>query len=106
MFIERLEELMKTKEITEYKLTQELKLSKSAVWNWKQGCQPTADKIIKLADYFEVSTDYLLGRESEIGIVNSNANLSADQAELLQLYNKMNFKDKNQLLGFAKALVY
>ena len=106
MFIKRLEELMEESNISEYKLTQELQLSKSAIWNWKKGCQPSADKVIKLADYFEVSTDYLLGRSDETGIVRSNANLAPDEAELLDLYRQMSFQDKNQLKGFAKALVY
>lgn len=106
MFINILEQLMKENNISEYKLTQELALSKSAIWNWRQGCQPAADKIVKLADYFEVSTDYLLGRESDSGIINTNANLTEDESEIISLYRKMSFQDKNQLRGFAKALVY
>lgn len=106
MFIQRLEELMQEKEISEHKLTQELNLSKSSVWNWKQGSQPGADKILLIANYFEVSTDYLLGRSNDLGIIQTNANLKPDEAELITLYKKLSFQNKNQLIGFAKALAY
>lgn len=104
MFIKRLEELMEGNNISEYKLTQELKLSKSAIWNWKQGCQPSADKIIKIAEYFDVTTDYLLGRESDSGIINTNANLAPMENDVLTLFRKLSKQDQFKALGFLQAL--
>lgn len=62
--------------------------------------------LVKLANFFEVSIDYLLCRENDMGIISLSTELSPDQSELLDLYNKMSFRDRNQLLGFAKGLVY
>lgn len=105
MFISRLEQLMKEANITEYKLTQELSLSKSAIWNWKQGSQPSADKIILIADYFEVSTDYLLGRSNDVGVIEMNVSLTSFQNKLLEVVSKLSRDDQFQVLGFAQALV-
>ena len=53
---------------------------------------------------FEVSTDYLLGRSDDIGLIEIHSELTAKQKELLDLFNRLSVSDKNQLLGFAKAL--
>lgn len=67
--------------------------------------QPPIDILIKIADVLQVSTDYLLGRSNDIGIVEVQQNLTEEQSELLALFDKMSFQEKNQLLGFAKTLV-
>ena len=107
MFAKNLEELMKNNSVNKAKIIKETGITEGAIDGWlKRGSQPTADLLCKLADFFEVTTDYLLGRSNDVGIINTNANLSADEAEILTLYRQMNFQDKNQLKGFAKALVY
>ena len=59
---ERLKELLKEKGITSYKLATDLGISKSVVHYWINGkTTPNADYIIKLALYFSVSSDFLLG---------------------------------------------
>ena len=41
-------------------------LNNSALTKWKKGTsQPSADALKKIADYFEVSVDYLLGRTND-----------------------------------------
>lgn len=39
-----------------------LKMSKGNIASWKNGGNPSVDILKKAADYFNVSTDYLLGR--------------------------------------------
>ncbi len=79
----------------------------ACVSDWEKGnTEPSIAEIIKIADYFNVSADYLLGRENEVGFVEVTPTLTPDQQELIDLYNKMSYRDKNQLLGFAKGLVY
>jgi transcriptional regulator with XRE-family HTH domain len=52
---------MEAKGIKATTLTSELGLPISAVTDWKKGkCKPSTDAVIKLADYFGVTTDYLL----------------------------------------------
>lgn len=106
MFIKRFQELLSETNSTKAKVAEKTNIPLQTICNWfDRGSQPTADKIIKIANYFEVSTDYLLGRSNDIGIIEIQSDLSTDQKELLSLYNRMSVQDKNQLIGFAKALV-
>lgn len=104
MFIQRLEELLAEEKISKYKLSRDLELSKSTIWNWQNGCQPTADKLIKLADYFQVSIDYLVGRSNDIGIIQTNANLSDLQNDLLAAVAKLPMDYQREVLGYAQGL--
>lgn len=61
---ERLQSLMKEDNITAYKLAKDLNISQSVIGYWLKGkTTPNADYIIAIADYFNVCTDYLLGRK-------------------------------------------
>ena len=47
------------------KLATAISMSQQAVAKWESGgASPDPDMLSKIADYFNVSTDYLLGRES------------------------------------------
>ena len=57
----------KDKKITQEQLAEKLNISKNAVSKWERGATtPTADKIVLLAKFFEVSSDYILGLEKHL----------------------------------------
>ena len=61
-FPQRLRQLRKEKGITQEVLGQYLHYNHTAVANYESGRnQPSFDDLLKLADYFDVSTDFLLG---------------------------------------------
>ena len=63
IFIERLEELLKEKGVTTNKMCIDLKIGKNSMVNWRErGNLPNSETLAALSDYFNVSTDYLLGR--------------------------------------------
>jgi repressor LexA len=47
-------------------VAKELKISSGSVTNWKNGTIPNNSALLKLANYFNVSVDYLLGKEDTI----------------------------------------
>lgn len=62
VFYARLCELCKEKHIAPTAfLETELKMSKGNLSKWQNGKAPRSDTVQKIADYFDVSTDYLLG---------------------------------------------
>lgn len=62
VFAERLKELRLEKGIGQNKLARELGLSNASISYWENEKQePTASDLYKLASYFGVSSDYLLG---------------------------------------------
>ena len=64
IFAERLLDLRKEKGISQAKLAQELQVSYAVICYWETDrSEPTAPNLVKIANYFDVSVDYLLGRK-------------------------------------------
>ena len=71
--------------------------SRSSPLNWKNGASPNSDIVIKLAEYFGVSTDYLLlGKEPE---------LSNKQQQLLNLFNQLSEENQARVIERAETLL-
>ena len=62
--VERIRTLCQSMHITLNRLENEAGLSKSTICRWDENL-PSVDKLQKVADYFRVSTDYLLGRTDD-----------------------------------------
>ena len=76
--IDRILLLMNEAGITAAKLAETLQLPNSAITEWKKGkAKPSADAISKLAKYFDVSADYLLGISDDATYSVSNVSNSA-----------------------------
>ena len=59
-----IKELRIEKKISQFSLAKEIGVSQKAIDYWERGInEPKASYIVKLADYFEVSADFLLGRK-------------------------------------------
>ncbi|MGV8956896.1 helix-turn-helix domain-containing protein [Lactococcus lactis] len=61
---ERIKNLADNQKISLQKIATEIGLSENAIYGWKTR-KPKADDLAKIADYFHVSVDYLLGREKD-----------------------------------------
>lgn len=65
----RLKELRISHSLTQVDFAQKLSVTKQTVSNWENNnIQPSIDMLVKIADYFNISTDYLLGRETTMQI--------------------------------------
>ena len=59
---QRVENLVKKKGTTLYAVAKELGLARSLFSDWKSGkSMPKTDKLIKIANYFGVTVDYIIG---------------------------------------------
>lgn len=68
MFGQRLKELRKYQNLTQKQLALILQCNQSMITRWeREECEPTESIIRKVAIFFDVSTDYLLGLEDEDG---------------------------------------
>lgn len=64
VFCERLKDLRKEKKLSQVALAEKLDVGKSVVSLWELGkCEPTLSKLVAMAKFFDVSTDYLAGLE-------------------------------------------
>ena len=67
MFAETLKKLRRTKKISQVALAEHLGITQQAVGKWETGrSQPDPQTLRSLADYFDVTTDYLLGRAGPV----------------------------------------
>ncbi len=98
----RLKELRKENKKTLQDMANILEISQPAYFKYESGeNKPTIDNLIKLANYFNVSLDYLVGREfaNEVGY------LTQTQKMLLQIINELTEYNQAKLLGMAQGLL-
>ena len=63
IFSERLKQLKKNMDVSSVNLAKSLGIQKQSVSTWEnKKTIPSTDKLVELADYFNVSIDYLAGR--------------------------------------------
>lgn len=68
IFVTRLNKLLTENNVTKYKLAKDINVSKQAVLLWCDGTnEPKITYLKRIAVYFDVSADYLLGLEAETG---------------------------------------
>lgn len=60
MFYERIKELAERKDKKLTTILKELEINTAYTGHWKKGKLPNTETLIKLSNYFNVSTDYLL----------------------------------------------
>lgn len=64
LIVQRIEEMLKTEGLTQSKLANGIGVNQSTVCNWLNGKkEPSIESLWKLADFFDVSVDYLIGRK-------------------------------------------
>ena len=69
---EKFNELLIQNETTAYNVAKETGISTSTLSDWKKGrATPKADKIQKIAEYFNVPVSYFYGTEEESGLKTS-----------------------------------
>lgn len=66
MFANRIRHLRQSKGLNQVQLAEKLGVKKQSISNWENdNIMPSVKMLEKIADFFCVSTDYLLGRDSE-----------------------------------------
>lgn len=80
----RIKELRNAHGLTQVEFAKRLSVSKQAVSNWENNnIQPSIDMLVKIADYFAVTTDYLLGRSQDCSLDISG--LSAEETAHIRM---------------------
>ncbi len=112
IFSERLKELRESKKISMYNLAKQIGVSDAAVCKWENAiAEPKASNIKNLSEFFEVSSDFLLGLEDELGIkkytapsVNSSTPLPPDEQEFLSMYQTLPSYLKDSIFSELKGM--
>lgn len=65
-FAENLKDLRAESEISQSRLAKKMNVSQSLISLWENGLrEPTLSNLVALADIFDVSLDYLAGRDTD-----------------------------------------
>ncbi len=100
----RLKYLRKKNKLTQVELGENINVSQSTLALFESEKRDiSSDMIIKIANYFDVSTDYLLGLSSTQEAVH-HEQLSDDEAKLLNTYRSLGTDEKQIILGKALDL--
>lgn len=59
--LERIKKLAKDRDVSIYQLEEEINIGRNTIYQWNKRT-PSSDKLEAVANYFNVSVDYLLGR--------------------------------------------
>ena len=87
MYYENFERLCKEREVTPSQVSRGTDISTATLTSWKKGkYTPKQDKLQKIADFFNVSVDYLMtGKEPEQDFSDESVHLIAQISEDTEL---------------------
>ena len=101
-FPKRLKALRQKKSVSQTELSKQLHYGYTAVANYEGGRnEPSFDVLIKIADYFGVTIDYLLGREDYSVRFDS---MAAEERELVENYRMLDEEVKIHICDMVRSI--
>lgn len=101
---EKLKELRKIKNLNQTKVANNLGVQYYTLGKWEQGrAEPSIEDLHKLADFFDCSVDYLIGREDELGnVAPAKSNVTEKEARLLKAFSTLSTLEQDKLIADAE----
>ena len=103
--MKRLAELRKEKNLTQTALAMKLNMTQNMISFYEKGkYQPSIEILKVLADFFNVSVDYLIGHSDTRYTISPSLNFSTAEDELLCLFRTLNHDEQQRAIGVLKAI--
>ncbi len=103
-FYKRIRDLREDADLTQIEICKILNIAKNTYINYEKGIrEPPFEIIIKLADYYKVSLEYLAGLSNLKSI--NNCDISESENKILDLYKLLNNDNKIKLAERAEMLI-
>ena len=101
----RVFDLIKQSGKKEYPLELEIGLSRSAIQNWRLNKSKAGTySLAKIADYFNVSVDYLLGREQLVNNTDTNRSNNATISPVFDRFSKLTELQQATVMAYIDGL--
>lgn len=101
MIMNQIKSLRKAKKITQKQLGDVLGVAESTISMYESGNrQPDVDTMRKIADYFNVTIDYLIGGEN----ISSSDKDELDE-KIIKIFGSLSEADQAQILDYARYLL-
>lgn len=95
-----LERIRKDKKVSQAKLGKELGITQQMVSSYeKEIASPNVEVLIKIADYFNISIDTLVGHEVK------NSEINPTEARFFQYFKNLTELDRERCVTIAKTLL-
>ena len=95
-----LRNLRKQKKITQAQIAEYLNLSPVGYGNYETGkTEPNVETLIKIADFYGVSVDYVVGHDMNNGF----GYLSENEAKMMEIFRQLKTSSQFKVMGFAQA---
>lgn len=98
--VDRIRTLANSQGLSLPALEVKLSLGNGTISRWRSSA-PNSDKLIRVADYFHVSLDYLLGRSSEE--ILTEPKLSEDELAIIDLYRQIPAQRRTLVLQMIRV---
>lgn len=105
--MENLKNIREKKNITQIKLSVDIEVSQELISQYELGkTKPTVENLLKLADYFNCSTDYLLQRTNTPTKINTLDKKELEVANIVEQYKSLSTRefDSFEIKKSLKAL--
>ena len=102
--MERLRELREMRHVTQVRLSIAAEVSQETISAYESGkAMPSAETLIKIANFLNTSADYLLGRIQDDKPLIDIANELADKQleELLNNYARLDYSQRKDLIWYS-----
>lgn len=100
--METLKILRKNKGLTQTQVADAVELGRQAYAYYEKGERaPSPETLCKLADFFGVSVDEILGRTPQLF-----EDARVERPEVLELFEKLSPTEQQQVIGYIKGLLY
>ncbi len=97
MIVVKLLDILKERNISQAKFIKDTGIAKTTLEQWKKGSIPSADKIIKIVNYLEISADELLGIDA--------SKIDIKLKQHMKNYNKLNEIEKLRIDGIIEGIL-
>ena len=111
IFSERLKELRQQKNISMLELSKHIGVSDAAICKWEnEDTEPKASNIYAVANFFEVTADFLLGLENEWGTKTyytpkiAISQKKEKEIELMDIFSELAPMYRTQILEYARYI--
>ena len=104
----KLKELRIFSALTQKDVADRLSTTQTTIGKYERGeLEPSLNTLCQLADLFNCSVDYLMGRADDFGNITIEnkmpaAKIAADEEKLLSVYRQLNTKNKMHVSAYAQ----
>lgn len=108
MIGENIKSLRTEKGLKQSELATVLSTTQSTIGKYERNeVEPNIDTLIKLSNFFGCSTDYLLGREREDGLIvidDSSNTLSDVEQHIIEVFRNLTNRNKIKAVGYIDGI--